>query len=166
MTQTAQTVTADMVVTLSYTVHTADGEFIDSSEDSGLLDYLHGQGSIVPGLEAALEGMAAGEAKQVTLTPDEGYGEWLEDAFEEAPLTMFGDEELYEGMQIYLEDEDGEVTEAWVSEINEDSVLLDFNHPLAGEILVFDVTVEAIRPATAEELEHGHAHGEEEEGDW
>ncbi|NUQ36953.1 MAG: peptidylprolyl isomerase [Caldilineales bacterium] len=157
---TSQTVAADMVVTLSYAVHSADGEFIDSSDDSGPLEYLHGQGGLVPGLEAALTGMAVGESKEVTLAPEDAYGEWEEDAFEEVPLSMFGDEELYEGMEIYLEDDDGEVTEAWVSEIYENAVLLDFNHPLAGETLVFEVTVEAIRAATAEELEHGHVHGE------
>lgn len=157
---TSQTVAADMVVTLSYAVHSADGEFIDSSDDSGPLEYLHGQGGLVPGLEAALTGMAVGESKEVTLAPEDAYGEWEEDAFEEVPLSMFGDEELYEGMEIYLEDDDGEVTEAWVSEIYENAVLLDFNHLLAGETLVFEVTVEAIRAATAEELEHGHVHGE------
>lgn len=161
MNEQSLAVADDLVVTIAYTVRLADGELIDDSEDSGLLDYLHGHGQIVPGLERVLSGMRVGEETKVIVEPALGYGEWREDAFEEVPRDMFDEDvALSEGMDLLLEDEEGEVYEVWVDEVGEDTVILDFNHPLAGETLHFEVKIVDIRPATAEELAHGHAHGD------
>lgn len=150
-----------VVVTLDYTLRLDDGEVIDSSEDEGPLEYLHGYGQIIPGLEKALAGLGVGDRKTVVVPPNEAYGEVDMDAFEIVPRTMFPDDlELEEGLELSLRDvETDEPFDATIAEIRETEVMLDFNHPLAGETLHFEVHIPAIRQATAEELSHGHAHG-------
>jgi FKBP-type peptidyl-prolyl cis-trans isomerase SlyD len=152
----------DMVVRLDYTLTLADGEVFDSSEDAGPLEYLQGHGQIIPGLEAALAGMKVGDSRQVVVTPEYGYGEYDADSMQELPRDLFPAEmELEEGMMVDLYDEEAdEEIEAVVAEVNDDVIVVDFNHPLAGETLTFDVKILGIRPATAEEIAHGHAHGE------
>ncbi len=107
-----------------------------------------------------MEGLQIGDAKVVTVEPEEGYGNYDPDDMELLPLEAFSEEvELEVGEELFLFDEDtGEVIEAIVVEINEEGVLLDYNHPLAGETLTFEIEIVGIRAATAEELEHGHAH--------
>lgn len=151
----------DMVVQLDYTLTLANGEMYDSSDETGPLEYIHGQGHIITGLEEALYGMAVGEEKDVVVTPDLGYGEYDPEAVQTLPLDVFPpDMELEPGMAIDLYDEDtDEEVEAYISEVDEDSVVVDFNHPLAGETLSFHIKVVGVRPATASELDHGHVHG-------
>ncbi|MBK8903828.1 MAG: peptidylprolyl isomerase [Anaerolineaceae bacterium] len=150
-----------VVVTLDYTLRLDDGEVIDSSTDEGPLEYLHGYGQIIPGLEKALVGLGVGDRKTVVVPPDEAYGDVDMDAFEIVPRSMFPDDlELEEGLELSLRDvETDEPFDATIAEIRETEVMLDFNHPLAGETLHFEVHIPAIRAATAEELAHGHAHG-------
>jgi FKBP-type peptidyl-prolyl cis-trans isomerase SlyD len=152
-----------VVVTLDYILRLDDGEVIDSSADEGPLEYLHGYGQIIPGLEKALVGLGVGDRKTVVVPPDEAYGDVDMDAFEIVPRTMFPDDlELEEGLELSLRDvETDEPYDATIAEIREKEVMLDFNHPLAGETLHFEVHIPAIRQATAEELAHGHAHGED-----
>ena len=152
-------VTDDMVVHLDYTLRLDDGEVVDTSEGSGPLAFLQGHGQIVPGLEKELYGMAVGDKKQVTVTPGEGYGERGADARQEFDRSTFPEElELELGMAIQLSDERGRSYLAFVEEIEADQVILDFNHPLAGETLHFEVEIAGLRPASGEELAHGHAH--------
>jgi len=148
----------DMVVTLEYTL-TVDGEVLDSSEEQGPLPYLHGHQNIVPGLESEITGMAVGESKSVKVAPADGYGEF--DA--EAVLLMepddFPDEiPLKEGVELEMVNEEGEVILATIVDVAGNTVRLDTNHPLAGKDLHFDIKVTGVRPATAEELDHGHVH--------
>lgn len=155
----------DTVVQIDYTLTLVDGEVYDSSAESGPLEYLHGHEQLIPGLEAALAGMRAGESKEVVVTPDVGYGEYDPEAVELVPYDAIPSEmDLEVGMTIDLYDEENEQEiEAQVAEIGDDGVVLDLNHPLAGETLHFSVKVIGVRDATAEEIAHGHAHGEDDD---
>ncbi len=160
MTQHGLTVSDDMVVTLDYTLQLEDGgEIVDSSEGDEPLEFIQGHGEIVPGLEDALYGMTVGEEKELVVQPEEGYGELDPDAYQLIPLEAFPEDvKLEPGLGLELQDEEGETMLAFVAEVRTDSVLLDFNHPLAGETLHFMVKVVGLRPATEEELEHDHVH--------
>ncbi len=150
----------DMVVGLEYTLRLDDGEIADIADESTPLLFLQGHGNIIPGLERAVYGMAVGEQKQITVAPDDGYGAMETDALYLIPSDAFPDDlEIEPGMEFVLENEDGEYVQAFVSQITDEGVWLDLNHPLAGKTLHFDFKVVTLRPATDEELAHGHAHG-------
>ncbi|MCE9670072.1 peptidylprolyl isomerase [Myxococcus stipitatus] len=158
-------ITKDSVVTLDFKLHLGDGKVVDESEGSEPLVYLQGHEEIVPGLEKALEGKAKGDSLQVVITPEEGYGAYDPDGIEEVPRDSFPEDLTLEvGGELFASDDDGNEMEVTVREIREKTVMVDFNHPLAGKTLHFDVTVRDVRAATAEELEHGHAHGPEGHG--
>ncbi|MCB8967981.1 MAG: peptidylprolyl isomerase [Chloroflexota bacterium] len=163
MTEKALRVADDMVVGIDYTLRLDDGEVVDSSADGEPLEYLHGYGEIIPGLEKALQGLVVGDKKEVTIEPDDAYGEYDDESFQLVPLDIFPDDlELEEGMELHMRDsETGQVLQAFVAEVQEEAVLLDLNHPLAGETLIFNVEIVSLRPATDEELDHGHVHGAE-----
>jgi len=154
------TVADGLVVSLGYSLRLEGGSEIDSSEDEGPLEYLHGEGQIIPGLEKALYGMSVGDEKQVTVSPADGYGEVDADDHIFMPLDSIpSDVDLEIGEPIFLHDsETGDEYQAFIAEIGDDDVKLDFNHPLAGETLYFDVKIEGLRQATSEELAHGHVH--------
>lgn len=150
----------DKVISLDYTLRLDDGEIVDSSSGREPLEFIQGQGQIIPGLEQELYGMEVGDEKAVTVTPEDGYGERQADRVQTIPRDAFPDDmELEQGMQVRLQDSNsGQVFEAFVEEIHPESVKLDFNHPLAGETLYFDVKIAGVREATDDELSHGHAH--------
>jgi FKBP-type peptidyl-prolyl cis-trans isomerase SlyD len=151
---------ANMVVSIHYTLKNDSGEVLDSSSGREPLSYLHGHGNIVPGLEQALEGTAAGHRSQVAVEPAQGYGEANPDLVFEAPREHFpADLKLEEGARVYGEGPQGRVTFR-VRQLTEKGAMLDGNHPLAGIRLHFDVEVVEVRPATKDEMEHGHVHGE------
>jgi FKBP-type peptidyl-prolyl cis-trans isomerase SlyD len=153
-------ITKDSVVSIDYRLHLGDGEVVDESEPGEPLIYLHGYGETVPGLENALEGKAVGDTLQVKVSPNEGYGDHDPKKIEEVPRTEFPDElELKVGSILTATDDDGNEMDFLIKELKGNSVVVDFNHPLAGKPLHFDVTVREVRAATAEELEHGHVHG-------
>lgn len=160
MSATHVAIVDDLVVTLEYVLRLEDGEEIGRSRPDEPLQYLHGQGQIIFGLEEALYGMAIGEEKKVVVAPAEGYGEYDADNFIEMPRDAFpSDMELVVGESLFVRDsETDEEHRAFIVEIGPDAVKLDFNHPLAGEILYFDVKVSDLRDATTEELDHGHVH--------
>lgn len=160
MSENELVVADDMVVSLAY-VLTVDGEELDSADASEPLEYLQGHTQIIPGLEKALAGKQVGEKLQVIVEPDEAYGEYDEDEVDTIPLEAFPDDfEPALGDDLQLRDtETGHVFNATVVELLEDAVKVDFNHPLAGETLTFEVEITGIRPATSEELAHGHVHG-------
>jgi len=148
----------DLVVTIDYTL-TVDGEVLDSSEEEGPLDYLHGHENIISGLEKELAGMQVGESKKVTLAPEDGYGKFDPTAVIELDREEFPEDVPLElGIELEITDHDGEMMYATIVEVGDDTVKLDNNHPLAGKTLQFDVTIKGIRKASPEEVEHGHAH--------
>ena len=150
----------DAVVSIDYRLHLGDGEVVDESEAGDPLVYLHGYEEIVPGLEKALEGKAAGDKVQAVVKPEDGYGDYDPEGLEEVPRTEFPAEmELEAGGVITGTDPDGDEVDFLVKEVKKDTVVVDFNHPMAGKTLHFDITVREVRAATKDELEHGHAHG-------
>ncbi len=155
------TVQDGLVVSMEYTL-SVDGEVLDSSNDAGPLQFLAGHDNIVPGLEREMVGMKIGESKDVLVLPEDGYGEFEEEAFMEVPRSEFAaDMGLEVGLELNVTDEDGQNQLAFVESFNDKTVRLDFNHPLAGAELQFNVKVVGLREATAEELDHGHAHDED-----
>ncbi len=155
------TVQDGLVVSMEYTL-TVDGEVLDSSKDAGPLQFLAGYDNIVPGLEREMAGMKVGESKDVLVLPVDGYGEFDEDAFMEVSRSEFpADMELEEGLELNVSDEEGQHQLAFIESINDETVRLDFNHPLAGAELQFNVKVVGLREPTAEELDHGHVHDED-----
>ncbi len=156
------TIQKDKVVTMHYHLtNTDDGQVLDSSQGSDPLTYLHGSGTIIPGLEEALSGLDVGATKKVQVEPADAYGEFDEEMVQNLPRTDFdGIENLEVGMRLQAQDQDGNEFVVHIASIEEDEVMIDGNHPLAGIPLTFEIEIVALRDATAEELEHGHAHGE------
>ncbi len=151
-----------MVVTFDFTLTLEGGEVADTTQGEMPLRFIVGQGQLLPGLEDAMIGMTVGEEQDITLKPEDAYGEWDEDALEEvAASDLPGGMELEEGMPLEVTDTEGDTYEASVYEVRKDTVVLDYNHPLAGETLQFHVKILDIRPATPTELDHGHVHGDD-----
>ena len=147
------------VVSVHYTLKDDEGEVLDSSEGAEPLNYLHGAGNIIPGLEKALVGKAAGAKQQVVVVPEEGYGEYQAELLQQVPVAAFeGVEQIEPGMAFEAEDAEGNVRRVVVRGVEDDVVVIDANHPLAGVELHFDVEVVAVRDASEEEIAHGHAH--------
>lgn len=148
----------DVVVELQYQLW-SDGELVEQSEENDPLVYLHGYDNIIPGLERELHGLRVGDEKDITVTPEEAYGprdpENVEDvSLSDLPLDFTPEE----GMVLEVQDEDGNVYVAQVQQVSDDSVTLDFNHPMAGKTLRFQVRITNLREPTEEELDHGHVH--------
>ncbi len=152
-------VAKNTVVTLDYNVTDPDGELVDAGRDP--LIYLHGgYDDIFPMIEEALQGKKVGESVVVKMQPDDAFGEYEAELIQIEPRKSFP-KELQVGMQFEGLPEGSDEEEALlyrVTEIADDKVVLDGNHPLAGMALVFTCTVTAVRPASAEEIEHGHIH--------
>ena len=156
------TIQNDKVVTMHYHLtNTDDGQVLDSSRGSNPLTYLHGTGSLIPGLERALDGLDVGATKTVEVAAADAYGEYDDEMVQTLPRDEFaGIDKLEVGMRLQARDQDGNTFHVHVAQINGNDVVIDGNHPLAGVPLTFEVEIVAIRDATAEELQHGHAHGE------
>jgi len=151
---------AGKVVTLHYTLRDSAGNELDSSAAGEPIQYLHGIGMIVPGLEDGLAGKRQGERANVVVKPEDGYGERDPRGIQEVSRDTFPpDAGLAPGLEFEAEGPDGDSILATVVEVAGDKVKIDLNHPLAGKTLHFDVTISEVRDATAEELAHGHPHG-------
>jgi len=153
-------VAKNTVVTLDYSVTDLDGELVDAGQEP--LVYLHGgYDDIFPMIEEAVQGKRIGESVVVKMQPDDAFGEYDADLVQLEERSQFP-QELQLGMQFEGVPEDADDEEDVliyrVTEIADDKVVLDGNHPLAGMALVFTCTVTDIRPATAEEISHGHTH--------
>lgn len=155
------TIAQHKVVTIHYkVVDVASGEVIDSSEGGNPMTYLHGAQNIIPGLEKALEGKSVGDELEVTIAPEDAYGEYSDDRVQQVPMAAFeGVEKVEPGMAFTAQTEHGPIN-LIVTEVDESTVTVDANHPLAGKSLQFSVKVESVRDASEEELSHGHVHGE------
>ncbi len=147
------------VVDIDY-VLTVDGEVVDESEEGQPLSYLQGANNIIPGLENALAGKSEGDSLEVTVSPEDGYGEYDPENVQELSKDDFEDE-IEEGETYYAESSDGSILPFKVTKVEGDHIVADFNPELAGKTLHFKVMVRGVRPATAEELEHGHTHGDD-----
>ena len=151
------------VVTLEYELRDADGEALEA--DNARMAYLHGgYGGIFPKVEAALEGKDVGHELAITLEPEDAFGEYDADLLRVEPRASFP-EALEVGMQFEgvpggAGDDDAESQIYTVTDITDDSVVVDANHPYAGERLWFKCAVREIRPATRDEMTHGHVHGD------
>ena len=140
------------VVALDYKLHLGDGEIIDASEPGSPLYYIQGAGNIVPGLERALEGLAKGDAEHVIVAAEDGYGAHDPQGVQEVPKDAFGGELPEIGNQYTARGPNGEQVPFVVKEIRPEVVVV-------GQTLHFDVAIQEVREATAEEKEHGHVHG-------
>lgn len=153
-------VAKNTVVTLDYSVVDFEGELVDAGQEP--LVYLHGgYDDIFPMIEEAVQGKRIGESVTVKMQPDDAFGEYDAALVQVEPRAQFPDE-LQVGMQFEGvpegDDDDDDVLIYRVTEMAGDKVVLDGNHPLAGMALVFTCTVTNVRPATAEEIRHGHTH--------
>lgn len=146
-------------VSIDYTLTDDTGEILDSSKGEDPLAYLHGIGNLIPGLEKALEGKVAGDEIKVTIAPEEAYGERVEQLIQSVPRDRFEDADSLEvGMRFHAASDHGD-TLVTITQLTDEEVTVDGNHPLAGLTLHFDVTVVDVREATPEEIGHGHIHG-------
>ena len=154
------TIKENSAVSFHYTLTDDDGQQLDSSAGKEPLAYLHGAGNIIPGLENALTGKAVGDSMTVAISATEGYGEVQNELIQDVPRTSFqGVDEIEVGMQFEAQTGQGGTVPVTVTAVTDETVTVDGNHPLAGKNLNFDVSIEAVRDATEEELEHGHVHG-------
>ena len=143
--QTAQSPSLDIKpgakVRLEYTLTDEGGKVLDSNKGTEPLTFTEGQHQIIPGLEKALEGMHAGEVKQVTVQPADAYGNVDPAAVAEVPKDQIPADALTVGVELIAQGQNGEQRIVRIKEIKEETVILDLNHPLAGKTLVFDVKV-------------------------
>lgn len=143
-------ITAGALVSLEYTLNDEKGVKIESNVGSEGLQYVHGKGQIVPGLEKALQGMKIGETKEVKVSPEEGYGPVDKEAFIEVPKDKIPEEALKVGSMLQTAGQDGRPLNAMVSEIKDTVVILNFNHPFAGKTLYFEVKILGITEPEAQ----------------
>ena len=155
------TIAENKVVTLEFTVKNAEtGDLIESSKDGEPLVYLHGFNNLVPGLESELNGKVVGDSYEVTVSPEEGYGVRDESLVQQVPMEAFqGIDNVQVGMAFTADGAEGPVV-VEVTAVEDDLVTVDANHPLASIPLALSGEVKEIRDASAEEIEHGHVHGE------
>lgn len=140
-----------------YTLKNPQGETIDSSIGREPMAYLHGAHNIVPGLEAELEGKTTGDKVSVVVPPETGYGEKHDGLVQQVPRTAFGDQPVEPGMRFNAETDQGPRMVV-IAAVDDETVTVDGNHPLAGETLHFDVEITDVRVATEQEIAHGHTH--------
>lgn len=154
----------NQVVTLKYVLHTNDenGEkvFVEETSAENPMTFLYGVGMMIPKFEQEIQNLNIGETTSFTIEPSEGYGERDPQAVTQLPVDMFQGQELPPvGAVLPLSDNQGNNFQALVVEVTPEAVVVDLNHPMAGRPLHFDVEILNTRPATEEELAHGHAHG-------
>ena len=163
-------VSANKVVSLTYELKIEDGTemlMVEKVTPETLFVYLHGMGGLPPKFEESIDNLAIGEAFSFKLSKEEsGYGEIDETAIVDLPKDIFvvdgkfDDEMIKSGHFIPMTDNDGNKMQGLVLEVGEATIKMDFNHPLAGRDLFFDGLIHDVREATAEEMDHGHVHGE------
>jgi FKBP-type peptidyl-prolyl cis-trans isomerase SlyD len=161
MAQQSPSVSAGKVVGIYYTLKDDAGSVLDTNRKGGKpLAFLQGHGNILPALERALEGKSKNDFVSVTLEAADGYGEKKPEAVHKMPRGAFPPGvDLAPGMRFNGKDPEGRVHSVLVTEVGDDEVTVDENHPLAGVRLHFEVTIVGVRDSTGEEVEHGHPHG-------
>ncbi|WP_219223307.1 peptidylprolyl isomerase [Pedobacter antarcticus] len=152
------------VVSLTYELHTTNEEgqqvFVEKADEQNALVFLYGTGMMLPKFEEHLAGLNVGDEYNFELTAADGYGEKDPGAFADLPKDMFKEVDLPNvGDVIPLQDNEGNHFRAGVTAVNDTTVSVDLNHPMAGKNLIFGGKILSVREATEEELSHGHAHG-------
>ena len=148
-------ITKHKVASIHYTLTNNEGKILDSSSGREPLIYIQGIGNLIPGMEEGLEGKSKGEKLSLKISPEKGYGVKDETLTQRVPRTAFGGQEVKVGMQ-FQTNQGGVVT---VTHVGLSEITVDANHPLAGVELNFAVEIMDIRPATEDEIAHGHVHG-------
>lgn len=150
----------DRVVTLFYRLTEKDGQDLEDNSEGVPLAYLHGHRNLLPALEEALTGLAAGDTTCVVLPPEKAYGVRRENAAQRVPVKhlISAPKKLKPGLVVQVQTEQG-AKAVTVIKSGRFMVDVDFNHPFAGKTLQFDIKIDSVREATKEELEHRHAHG-------
>ncbi|MCH9813346.1 MAG: peptidylprolyl isomerase [Epsilonproteobacteria bacterium] len=160
------TIADNCVVSIEYELTEAGGsDVIDSNIGQAPLDYISGKGQIIPGLESQLTGLSAGEKADVKVNAAEAYGEMNPEAVDTLPKEQFAGLDLQVGMQLYGQGENGETVTVTVKEFNDETVTIDYNHPLAGKDLMFSVSVVNVREATPDEVLSGQIGGPKDSGE-
>jgi FKBP-type peptidyl-prolyl cis-trans isomerase SlyD len=163
-------ISKNSVVTITYQLHKedADGEVVEVVSEEAPFAFLFGIQPLLPAFENNLEGLKKDDSFAFEVLSEEAYGTYDEEAIAEVPKSIFDvevegknvAEHLQTGVYVPLQDQEGNVMQGLVMEIKDNSIVIDFNHPMAGKDLFFEGKVLEVREATAEEIEHGHAHGE------
>ena len=151
---------SNKVISIEYTLNDANTkEKLDTNVGGKALEFITGQGQIIPGLEKEIENLSAGENADVLVQPEEAYGEYKDDAVQTLPKEQFAGVDLVEGMDLYGTGENGETVQVIVKSVGEDDVTIDYNHPMAGKTLMFSVSILDVRDATEEEIQTGTVGG-------
>ncbi len=149
------TVAKDIVVGLAYTLY-VEGAVEDSAPTSDPLEYIQGHGNLISGLEKALEGLKVGDKKNVTVEPEEAYGEYDPENVITLERSLFpAGFPIEKGRMVALQDDEGNHVHSYITEWTDDTVTVDLNSPMAGKTLVFDCEIVSLRPGTEEEIEAG-----------
>lgn len=151
---------ANKVVTLNFTLKDEQGNILDTTENAQPFSYISGQEQILPKLEAEVDTMLIGGKKHISIPAAEAYGEYNEEVVQVVGRENFPQDFLLEvGMQYIASAPDGTKMPFTITNVEGDDITIDFNHPLAGKDLEFDIELLDVRDATPEELAHGHVHG-------
>jgi FKBP-type peptidyl-prolyl cis-trans isomerase SlyD len=132
-------------VALEYTLSDEAGTVIESNKGKQPMSYIHGKSQIIPGLEKELSGMKVGEEKKIQIKPEDGYGPVNPDAFQEVPKDKLPPEALKVGTMLMAQGPQGQGIPVRVHEVKDTTVIMDFNHPMAGKTLSFDVKISEIK---------------------
>lgn len=147
------------VVSIAYILTNDEGQTLDASTDDQPMVYLHDSNSLIPGLEKELNGKTSGDQFKASIQPEDAYGPVNPEMVQQVPKEAFeGVDDIQAGMQFEAQGPEGQMQIVTIEEVGEEGVTINGNHPLAGQVLHFDVTIKEIREATAEEIEHGHVH--------
>ncbi len=144
----------NQIVSIEYEVRDGN-KVVDSNIGGTPLVFMYGKGQIIPGLESGIKNMSIGEKADILVKSEDAYGVYNADAKQEVPSDQFAGIDLEIGMTLYGQGEDGGTVQVTVIEIGADDIVIDFNHPLAGKDLMFAVTINNIREASAEEAMTG-----------
>jgi len=151
-------VAMNTVVTMTYKLQNSDGDTLEESKDP--VAYLHGgYDNIFPKVEEAMHGKNVGDVVEVSLDPEDAFGEYDDALVQIEPASAFPSKDLKVGMQFEGEDETGDVILYTITDIADGKVVVDGNHPWAGQRLLFTATIAGVRSANQEEISHQHVHG-------
>jgi FKBP-type peptidyl-prolyl cis-trans isomerase SlyD len=158
------TISQNKVITLTYELklNDANGEFVEKTEAENPLVFLYGAGQMIPDFENNISELNVGDDFAFGITADRAYGEIDAEAVVNIPREIFAEAEdmLNVGQAVPMRNDEGHLLQGVVQEVTDTIVVMDFNHPMAGKNLYFTGSIQELREATAEEIEHGHVHGE------
>jgi len=150
----------NQVVSIHYELRNVDnGEILDSNINAAPLSFIVGKGQIIPGLEEKIKELNAGDKADITVAAADAYGIYDENAVQTLPKEQFAGLELQVGMTLYGQGEHGETVQVIVKNFNDETVEIDFNHPLAGKDLLFAISIDEVREATEDEILNGYVGG-------